>query len=183
MISFSSGSNLPGLFLNSMTTINPVLPSELPLLRSIAIQTFEETYPEDAQRTLYIHNNYSTEALEKELHSPDTDCFFARKEGKVAGFMKLVNFRSPPFLEGSNTELSRIYVLKSFQGQQTGTDLLEFALEYARQKQSRYLWLLVWEGNYKGIQFYQKHGFHLVGRMPFLYGAVWEEDYVYAIEI
>lgn len=42
-----------------------------------------------------------------------------------------------------------------------------------------YLWLGVWEKNRRGIQFYEKHGFYVIGRHPFYMGQEEQTDYIF----
>ena len=56
-------------------------------------------------------------------------------------------------------EIERIYVLSSFHGKKVGQFLYEHAIQIARDKNVRFVWLGVWEENPRAIQFYKKNGF------------------------
>jgi ribosomal protein S18 acetylase RimI-like enzyme len=49
--------------------------------------------------------------------------------------------------------------MKEFQGNQVGQLLYNKALEIAQEKNSKFIWLGVWEHNSRAINFYKKNGF------------------------
>lgn len=51
-----------------------------------------------------------------------------------------------------------------------GQRLLDEANRYAKTKQKRYLRLTVYEKNYAGIRFYERHGFKKIGIKHFPLG-------------
>ena len=53
----------------------------------------------------------------------------------------------------------RIYILKEYQSRGLGKKLFEFSLEKAKEKNVEWVWLGVWEKNYKAQNFYKKFGF------------------------
>ena len=56
-------------------------------------------------------------------------------------------------------EIERIYVKQEFHGKHLGKQLLQKAIEIAKEYNYQYIWLAVWERNLKAIAFYIKHGF------------------------
>ena len=56
-------------------------------------------------------------------------------------------------------EIERIYVLDEFHGKKVGLTLYNRALEIAQQRNIDYIWLGVWENNFKALNFYRKQGF------------------------
>ena len=54
--------------------------------------------------------------------------------------------------------------------------LLDFAINIAREMQLKYVWLGVWEHNYKAISFYEHNGFNVFGSHDFLLGEDRQTD-------
>lgn len=79
---------------------------------------------------------------------------------KVIGYLK-VNFEQSQteLKDDKALEIERIYVLKEFHGKNVGQALYEKAIELAKEKKVKYVWLGVWEQNQRAIKFYQKNGF------------------------
>ena len=148
-------------------------------LQKLAIQTFEESYPEERERGVYIELHYTLAALTKDLEMKNNGYFLAKIGTECVAFMKLIALRSPDFLSGINMEIARIYVLKAYHGQHIGKQLLAIAEREAKAIHAENLWLLVWEENRSAQRFYEKNGFTLEGTIPFLYGDRWEDDWVY----
>lgn len=57
--------------------------------------------------------------------------------------------------------ISKIYVAVEFRGLNLGTELLNFAVQQAKDKGYKELWLTVNKNNYNSIQWYEKRGFSI----------------------
>jgi ribosomal protein S18 acetylase RimI-like enzyme len=137
--------------------------NELAQLQKIGRQTFQETFSDsnsEENMKSYLENGFSTEKLTAELNNKDSEFYFATLENNVIGYLK-VNFgASQTELKDSKAlEIERIYVSKEFHGKKVGQLLYDKAIEIARQKNSEYVWLGVWEENLRAIKFYTKNGF------------------------
>ncbi|MEN9949460.1 MAG: hypothetical protein RLY85_212 [Bacteroidota bacterium] len=132
-------------------------------LQQLACQTFTETFahcntPENLSK--YLEEKVSVETLGKELANPLSAFYIAVCSGKVAGFLKLNTGLAQTELKDLNAfEIERIYVLQAFHGKQVGQLLMNKAIEEARKTTCSYIWLGVWEENYRAIRFYTKNGF------------------------
>lgn len=137
--------------------------NEVELLRKISVQTFTETFAEvntEANMQRYLNENLSLEKLKGELNNPASQFFFAKQNEQIIGYLKI----NSPDAQTENSfhdslEIERIYVLKEYQHQKIGHQLLEKAIGIAKEKQYPYIWLGVWENNLKAINFYKRHGF------------------------
>ena len=108
----------------------------------------------------YLEEALSLQQLTKELNNPGSAFYFATKEGKVIGYLKINSGEAQTELKDSNAlEIERIYVLKKFQKQYIGQLLYDIALRIAKDANYSYVWLGVWEKNEKAIAFYKKNGF------------------------
>lgn len=137
--------------------------NELAQLQKIGRQTFQETFSDsnsDENMKSYLENGFSSEKLTSELNNKDSEFYFATLEDTVIGYLK-VNFGdSQTELKDSKAlEIERIYVSKEFHGKKVGQLLYDKAIEVARQKNTEYVWLGVWEENLRALSFYRKNGF------------------------
>lgn len=67
-------------------------------------------------------------------------------------------------------EIERIYLLKAFYGQKVGQLLYQKAIDIAHEIQASYVWLGVWEENYRALKFYEKNGFIAFDKHKFWLG-------------
>jgi ribosomal protein S18 acetylase RimI-like enzyme len=133
------------------------------VLQQLACQTFTETFahcntPENLSK--YLEEKYSVETLGAELANPLSVFYIAACAGKVAGFLKLNTGAAQTELQEPDAlEIERIYVLQEFHGKGVGQVLFDKAIAEAVNANCRYVWLGVWEENYRAIRFYTKNGF------------------------
>jgi hypothetical protein len=106
-----------------------------------------------------------------QLTNPNSYFYFAMLDDELAGYIKL-NFgeAQTEFKDNNALEIERIYVSGEHHGKKIGKRLLNFAIETALDKNFHYVWLGVWEHNYKAIGFYQHNGFEAFSRHEFLLG-------------
>ena len=97
--------------------------------------------------------------------------------GAPVGFALVGPPDLPAATEG-DLELKRIYILSRFQGNGTGTALMNAALEVAADY--RRLLLGVYSENSSARAFYERKGFMPVGRRDFYVGGIAYDDTVYA---
>ncbi len=143
--------------------ISRVLPADLPILQQISRDTFFDTFagyntPEDMQR--YMEHNLGAEQLSRELDNSDSEFFFARASGEVAGYLKLnTGAACTDSRYAGALEIERIYVRREFKGLGVGQALMKKARERMQELNLPWLWLGVWEKNEPAILFYEKQGF------------------------
>src|SRR3982751_5023267 len=120
-------------------TIREANANDVELLRKLSIVTFSETFAafnkwEDMQ--IYIEKYFSHENLCDELERKENIFFLAFCNSEPAGYFKLRTLQEHLHaLENNNAiELERIYVSKKLQGTGLGYKLMQYALEYSRQK-------------------------------------------------
>jgi ribosomal protein S18 acetylase RimI-like enzyme len=119
----------------------------------------------------YLDENFNPEKLAAELHNEYSEFYFAFADDKLIGYLKIN--RGPAQTtaqDDSFLEIERIYVLKEYHGKQAGQVLFETALNRARELQSKYIWLGVWEKNPRAIAFYRKNGFLEFDKHVFILG-------------
>ncbi len=151
-------------------------------LQRIGRQTFTETFAEhNSPENLagYLEESFATAKLTNELNHAESRFYFAFVESKLAGYLK-INFGNAQteVVDDSSVEIERIYVLRAFQGQKVGQKLFEKAVEIARQSKCSFIWLGVWEKNYKALKFYRKNGFQEFGQHTFRIGNDEQTDFL-----
>lgn len=164
------------------TTIRRVSPDELSELQIISRQTFSETFAavnSEENMKRYLEENLSLERLSSELQNQQSEFYFAITNDIITGYLK-INFGNAQ-TEPHNPdamEIERIYVLREFYGKETGRMLFEKAFERAKELRAPYIWLGVWEKNYRALSFYRKHGFTQFGTHSFRLGEEEQTDLV-----
>lgn len=157
-----------------MIKIREACVDDIPAMRQVAITTYQDTFshfntPENLQA--YFEQAYSLSSLTKELGEVNTKLFIAFEENKILGFARLRKYDEVRDWLGDNTiELQRLYVLTEAQGKSIGKMLMNHALSYASQKGYDWIWLGVWERNYKAQEFYKKWGFEKFSEHTFWQG-------------
>lgn len=101
-----------------------------------------------------------------------------------AGYMKL-NFGDAQIEDmGPNAmEVQRLYIQKAFKGCGLGTQLMNLALDTARERGLHKVWLGVWEHNEPAKRFYAGKGFVRVGQHDFWQGDDKQTDYLMAQDL
>lgn len=147
---------------------------DLDELQKIGRLTFAETFAsENSEENMreYLENGFSREKLTAELYDPNAEIYFAVAEERVIGYLKVNVGSSQTEMKDENSlEIERIYVLSEFHGKKVGQLLYEKALELAKAKHMRYVWLGVWEHNSRAIRFYEKNGFVQFDQHIFILG-------------
>ena len=137
--------------------------NDLDQLQKIGRQTFFETFSTgntEENMTKYLNEGFSIDKLTTELNDKNAEFYFATHNDNVIGYLKLNFGKSQTELQDDKgLEIERIYVLKDFHGKSVGQLLYDKAIEVARQKNSDFVWLGVWEENPRAINFYKKNGF------------------------
>jgi ribosomal protein S18 acetylase RimI-like enzyme len=161
--------------------------SGLSELQSISQTTFLQAFgadndPDDMKA--YMEEAFSFRQIKKELENPESLFFFALYRNQVIGYLK-VNWGAAQteYQPDHAMELQRIYILEDFHGKKIGQLLMNKALEIAKEKQLRYIWLGVWEKNTKALGLYKKNGFQLVGTHQFLLGDDLQTDLVMNLDL
>lgn len=167
--------------------IESVAHSGLEELHAIARQTFYETFVDENTEdniNRYLTQNFSLQQLSDELNNPDSEFYFATIKKEIIGYLKL-NFGKAQSVENDQDglEIERIYILKKYHGKKVGQFLFDKTLKIAKENNSRYLWLGVWEKNLRAIRFYEKNGFREFDKHLFILGNDKQTDILMKLEL
>lgn len=108
-----------------------------------------------------------------EIADPDLVTLIAQADnGDWAGYAQLrfASVPKPGVTLSRPVELGRIYLLPRFHGQGLGTALMHRLVGHARHRGGDGLWLSAWQDACRAIDFYLRHGFHIVGHTEFNVG-------------
>lgn len=146
-----------------MLTIRLTAPDDVPALQRIAIDTQVDTFGAhntEANMKAFLDEAYNLDKLGQELDEPGSHNYLAFVDSQLAGFMRLRLSSEVEHLLGKNTlELQRLYVDKSFHGQGVGAAMMHEAMAVAKAGRYEWIWLGVWERNFKAQEFYKRWGF------------------------
>jgi ribosomal protein S18 acetylase RimI-like enzyme len=147
-------------------------------LAEIAERTFRDTFakdntPEDLEA--YVASAYGEALQRRELEDPEGLALLGESEdGTLIAYTQMRRVRSPH----GEVEIARFYVDRAYHGQGLAQQLMDAAVDAARELGATTLWLGVWERNWRAIAFYAKCGFQDVGSKPFLVGSDLQTDRV-----
>ena len=147
---------------------------DLSELKKISRETYFNTFSwgnSEQNMLSYLNFAFNDKKLASELNEKQSNFYFAEHNSKTLGYIK-INFGTAQtdLNDDKAMELEHIYVLKKFQGQNIGKQLLKKAIEIGKEKKASYIWLGVWEKNLKAIEFYKKNGFTIFTSHPFKMG-------------
>lgn len=161
--------------------------NDLEMLRDISITTFRDSFAsENTEEDMndYLQKSFNLQQVEKELLHPHSVFYLAYCENQPAGYLK-INFgpAQTDINDDNSLELERIYLLDTFQGMGLGPQLMEKAIETARENKLKYIWLGVWEKNARAIHVYRKRGFVKFKSHTFWLGQDKQTDELMKLEL
>lgn len=98
--------------------------------------------------------------------------------GRLIGFVKLGPPELPVEIPPDTVDLDQLYVLKEWHGKGVAAALMDWAVTAAAGRGARHIHLSVFVGNHRARRFYERYGFHAVGRYDFMVGSHADEDIV-----
>ena len=173
--------------MKSLISIEKISVKEVAQLREIGRQTFYETFvfsntKEDMKS--YLDANFSIEKLASELSNLDSQFYFAKEGHQILGYLKINSGKSQTeSFQEESLEIERIYVYKAFMRRKIGQLLCDKALQVAKIKKVKFVWLGVWEHNKKAIAFYEKNGFIAFDEHIFMMGVDKQTDRLMKLEL
>jgi diamine N-acetyltransferase len=172
-----------------MNTIHIRLADETDILelQKVGKQTFLAAFGRDNAKSdmdKYLNDKFNLKQLESELMNPESEFYFAETKHKIIGYLKVnVGAAQTENTISDALEIERIYVISGYQGKSIGKMLLDKAIELAKQKKLKVVWLGVWEKNTGAIRFYQKNGLIEFDRHMFKLGQDEQTDVMMKLEL
>ncbi|HVE56821.1 MAG TPA: GNAT family N-acetyltransferase [Pyrinomonadaceae bacterium] len=155
------------------------------ILTKIGWKSFYDAFadhPKNAPDDLksYMDEAFSLESFSNDLADQDVIYFVAEIAGQMVGYAKLKKNSREDCVSGENPlELCRLYSLNEFIGKGIGKALMLKCLEFAGENAHDFIWLGVWEFNFRAQEFYKKFGFEKCGEHIFQLGTDPQTDWVF----
>jgi ribosomal protein S18 acetylase RimI-like enzyme len=159
--------------------IRPLVPQDLPHLNTIDANFSSDRFL-DVRKSVEGFN-VTWQLIERPLEPPFVSTDYnipdweieelsdrlSKRDGlylAVEDAGQLIAFLDMPREHWRNTALiSNLYVDQKFRGRAIGTELINRALHWAKEKNVRAIWLETQSNNYPACQFYRSRGFELCG--------------------
>jgi ribosomal protein S18 acetylase RimI-like enzyme len=146
------------------------------LFRKSFCDTFAHLYrPEDLEAFL---GKFTREAWEAELSDARYSLQLAEADGVPVGYVKLGPPELPVETCGPAIEIRQFYLLHECHGTGIAHALMDWAMEEARVRGAREMYLTVFTENHRARRFYERFGFEVVGSYKFMVGSQADEDII-----
>ena len=168
-------------------SIRPLETADLRTLQKLSVETFVDTFIDSNTAddlASCIDSLYNTEKLARELAAKHSYFYFVEVEDQVAGYLKLnTRYEQTEGQRDDSLEIERLYILPRFKGLHLGSKLMEFALDLAKEKGKKRVWLGVWEHNEPAKAFYSRWGFKRFSQHTFPVGSDPQTDELWELLI
>lgn len=102
----------------------------------------------------------------------------AEMGGEIVGFAELAPRKLPYDGPEPTLEIRRFYLLKRAHGTGIADRLMRWVLDEAARRGAKALLLSVFVDNHRARRFYERYGFHEVGRFDFMVGSHADQDLI-----
>lgn len=146
------------------------------LFNSVFCDTFAHLYePEDLSTFL---SSFSIARWEERLRDPVFAVRIVEQDGVPVGYAKIGPMKLPVETSDSSMLLDQLYVRAEHHGSGIARQLMDWAIDEARRRAAKALYLTVFIENERAKRFYDRHGFEDVGRYAFMVGKQADEDII-----
>lgn len=165
-------------------TLRRAVAADAAALAALAERTFVEAFgaqnrPEDL--AIHVRKSYGEAIQLREILDPGLATFVAEGAGHLQAYAQLALGAAPASISGAwPIEIRRFYVDGPWHGCGLAQRLMAAALDFAADASADVVWLGVWEKNPRGIAFYRKCGFRVVGAHIFVVGTDPQRDVLMA---
>jgi diamine N-acetyltransferase len=121
---------------------------------------------------------FTLEAWEAELADERFAFQLAECDGQLGGFVKLGPPELPVERQAEAIELRQFYLLHQWRGAGIANALMDWAMDEARARGAREMYLTVYTENHRARRFYERYGFEVVGPYRFMVGKQADEDII-----
>ncbi|WP_445383460.1 GNAT family N-acetyltransferase [Robiginitalea sp. IMCC43444] len=134
-------------------------------------ESFKYLFRDKDDLLAYLEITFSVNKIKSSLQKENNIYWIALYKDLPVGYAKLkLNSRSE-FLEQEEVcQLQKIYVLKDYLSMKIGFKLQNLLLQEGKNRGFRNIWLSVYDGNLRAINFYERNGFKPIGTHNFQIG-------------
>ncbi|HEY4112071.1 GNAT family N-acetyltransferase [Puia sp.] len=165
---------------NTLIRIREAEPADAALVADIARRTFIDSFAQHntaENMRIFLEEQNPREKQMAEVGAPGRTFLLAYMGEEPAGYVSLRVSEPPQGLNGEKAiEIVQIYSEKTMIGKGIGPALMQAALDLAQRQGFDWVWLGVWEHNYRAQAFYRKWGFEPFGEHVFLVGLDAQTD-------
>jgi diamine N-acetyltransferase len=165
-----------------MIRIRKAKSEEVPAVRELAIEVYSDTFADQntpANLKAFYDETYTIEKFKTEFQEAGSALYLALDDLKIVGFLRLRKNREVEKELGPNTiELHRMYIHRQYHGTSASRLLMKKAIGYAVEKKFEWIWLGVWEKNFRAQKFYSKWNFDRFGEHVFQMGDDPQTDWL-----
>lgn len=130
----------------------------------------------------YIAAELTPERFRQWILDPAALILLAETDNDIIAYaMLLLNQAHPQITAQSPAELRKFYVDPSFHGQGVANTLMHETLKFAHN--CDIVWLTVFTENPRGIRFYERSGFRIVGSQDFWVGDDCQKDFLMSLDL
>ena len=151
--------------------------ADLDTLVNIALRSYLDHYTylwTDAGKE-YIQANFSYNTMREELANSNSIFYFIYLQDTIVGYLKINIDRAIGHYSSEEAlELERIYILKEATGKGSGTRVIDFVIDLAREKLKTMVWLKAMESS-AAVAFYEKHKFIITDAYNLTFPTMKEE--------
>lgn len=147
------------------------------LARETWVSTFGDLYPPE-DLSAYLIAKYGADIQRREIADRDRRYRLALRDGALVGYC-MMGALDLPVDDDQGVELHRLYVAESVKGAGVAAALMQDAIDWARERGARAMYLSVWENNIRAQRFYRRFGFADHSEWDFMVGRVADRDFIW----
>lgn len=155
------------------------------LIAATGLAVWIGTYARDAvtrDMAEYVLAEFTEPRIRQHLARPGTTLWLAETDTGIVGFADVTAPAITPALPDTvQAEITRLYVLERFTRQGIGEKLLHHTAAHAFASGATAVWLSVWTGNQRAIDFYKKQNWLHVGETSFPLGGTAHPNHIFAL--
>ncbi len=157
-------------------------------LSELGVSSFTDTFGHlySAENlNLFLAQTHSVPVVTQELLSPMRRYRVAEESGRMIGYCKLgLDHTLPLDLPGRTViELKQLYMRSSHFGSGVADNLMEWAIDSARNQNMDDIVLSVYSDNPRAQRFYQRYGFAHAANCFFMVGAHRDDEFLYRLNL
>ncbi len=170
--------------------LRPATPDDADALSAFAARCFCDTFAplyDPADLALFLaHWNQPGDFARQAISAQWAIVIAEASDGGIAGFAKLGPLDLPLPADQPDVaaiELHHLYLDRAHHGSGLAQTLMAWALDTARARGNRHLYLSVFVDNHRAQSFYRRYGFVEVGRNPYRVGNHVDDDRIWRLDL
>lgn len=168
--------------------LRPATIADAPALAALGAETFVAAFGHlygEADLTAFLEQVHDPRVVAEEIAGTSCTHRLAEAGGALVAYCKL---RTPShyvsYTDAKNPiELGQLYALPGHTGAGIGAQLMDWALEQARERGHDAVLLSVYSENYGAQRFYQRYGFAKIADITFRVGDHFDPEFLYELRL